>query len=107
MRVSWLASLVFVAFLGLSGTVGATTLSVAQMPSHTHIGSESQYAGQGNPPTYPTGRRRSGNNDPDGYCGTTHAAGSSGAHTHALSGSSGAANSLPPYYALAYIMRIA
>lgn len=31
--------------------------------------------------------------------------GGSQSHTHSLSGSSKEANSLPPYYALAYIMR--
>ena len=36
----------------------------------------------------------------------TDTAGGSQAHTHSLSGSSGSANSLPPYYVLAYIMRL-
>ena len=44
-----------------------------------------------------------GKSSPDRY---TDAAGGSQAHTHSLSGSSGSANSLPPYYALAYIMRL-
>ncbi len=38
------------------------------------------------------------------YCGY---AGGSQPHTHTLSGASGSASSLPPYYALALIMRIA
>lgn len=38
----------------------------------------------------------------------TDTTGSSASHTHTLSGiKSGSASSLPPYYALAYIMRIA
>lgn len=38
----------------------------------------------------------------------TGIAGGSQSHTHSLSGvKSGSASSLPPYYALAYIMRIA
>ena len=37
----------------------------------------------------------------------TGATGGSKSHTHTLSGASGQASSLPPYYALAYIMRVA
>ena len=37
----------------------------------------------------------------------TDSTGDSQPHTHALSGESSSANSLPPYYALALIMRIA
>ena len=81
-----------------SGTVGATTLSVDLMPSHTHgyysfsIVSPHDAA-------------------PGKYVGATPTAtsptGGSGAHTHSLSGASGQASTLPPYYALAYIMRVA
>lgn len=81
----------------VSGTVGSTTLSTAQMPSHSHT-----YLGQG----------RSSNGTPheqDGYersTTNTSATGGSGSHTHPLSGAqSGSASSLPPYYVLAYIMR--
>ena len=38
---------------------------------------------------------------------TTLLAGGSQPHTHSLSGASGEASSLPPYYALSYIMRTA
>ena len=37
----------------------------------------------------------------------TYGTGGSQPHTHTLSGASGASDSLPPYYALALIMRIA
>ena len=42
------------------------------------------------------------------FVGITKSAGSSASHTHSLTGvKSGSASSLPPYYALAYIMRVA
>ncbi|WP_302260088.1 hypothetical protein [Desulfovibrio piger] len=86
----------------ISGTVGETTLSTKQMPSHTHgyrkVTSWSGWHGKndGNDCKPPR----------DGQ--PTDASGGSQAHTHALSGAkSGSASTLPPYYALTYIMRIA
>ena len=86
----------------ISGTVGETTLSTEQMPSHTHgyrkVTSWSGWHGKndGNDCKPPS----------DGQ--PTNATGGSQAHTHALSGAkSGSASTLPPYYALTYIMRIA
>ena len=82
----------------LSGTVGQTTLTVEQLASHTH-----GYL------RFSTERP----NDADAgkYVGATssatNATGGSQPHTHTLSGASGSANSLPPYYALAWIMRTA
>lgn len=83
----------------ISGTVGDTTLSVAQMPSHTHTTPHANvsvgdggYVGGGsagliNWPTGPTG--------------------SSQSHTHSLSGAkSGSASSLPPYYAGHFVIRV-
>ena len=85
---------------GLSGTVGATTLTVEQIASHTHsYTDEHSGAGSGNP-----------GGQSWGYVSDTKVTaptGGSQPHTHTLSGSSGAADSLPPYYALALIMRIA
>lgn len=84
----------------LSGTVGATTLSVEQMPRHTHSYTDAHSsAGSGSP-----------SGQSWGYTAETKVTAPSGgskSHTHTLSGASGSANSLPPYYALAYIMRIA
>ena len=87
----------------LSGTVGDTTLSEAQMPSHTHpaktcvpqdaINGDFLTDGPGN---YLAERGA-----------VTLPTGSSQPHTHALDGTSGDASSLPPYYALALIMRCA
>ena len=79
----------------LSGTVGETTLTVEQMPSHTHTASYGGvYDVQGN------NLRVSRN-----LATNTGATGGSQPHTHTLSGASGETNGLPPYYALAYIMR--
>ena len=84
---------------GVSGTVGETTLSVEQMPSHTH--------------TYRDTHSASGIKAPSGSdwgyvdeLRTTDSTGGSQSHTHDLSGSSGAASSLPPHYALAFVMQV-
>lgn len=81
-----------------SGNVGATTLTVAQMPNHNHsfayggsaiITSSVVGVGSGlNNPNYPTSNTGGG-----------------GSHTHSLSTvSTSNASNLPPYFALAYIM---
>ena len=85
---------------GLSGTVGATTITGEQLAIHHH-------------PTmtfarvnYSNGDRISFDaaGDTLNYCGY---AGGSQPHIHAWTGASGEASSLPPYYALSYIMRTA
>ena len=82
----------------LSGTVGETTLTVEQMASHGHgINIPTEYNGEGT-------RYRQWVNTKSG---NTSATGGSQPHTHTLSGASGEANGLPPYYALSFIMRIA
>ena len=83
----------------MSGTVGETTLSVAQIANHTHvINSDMTYRNAANIASkclnYIVGEQ-------------SEATGGSQPHTHALSGASGEASTLPPYYALALIMRIA
>ncbi len=83
----------------LSGTVGQTTLSVEQMPGHNHSFSAGRASIFG-------GGSQQAIRDGAGTT-TTTAAGGSQPHTHSLSGSSEETNSLPPYYALAYIMRTA
>lgn len=85
----------------LTGTVGETTLSVEQMPSHTHgyrkVTSWNGWNGtnDGNDCKPPK----------DGQ--PTDATGGSQPHTHTLSGASGEAKILPPYYALSFVMRCA
>lgn len=84
----------------MSGTVGETTLTVEQMSIHTHsYTDEHSSAGSGNP-----------SGQSWGYITETKVTAPSGGsqpHTHTLSGASGTADILPPYYALALIMRIA
>lgn len=83
----------------LSGTVGETTLTVEQLANHAHSYSKGAtnraYTGGGAGPLDRLVTDQTG--------GT----GSSQSHTHTLSGPSGEASTLPPYYALAYIMRTA
>ena len=82
----------------LSGTVGDTTLTVEQMPGHNHAIYFLNSTGGGG------GWGVGEVNNKNGQTPTTSTGGSK-SHTHSLSGSSGNASTLPPYYALAYIMR--
>ena len=79
----------------MSGTVGATTLTEAQMPSHTHT------FGIG---TYGSSAEAKGNTSSKQQ---TDATGGSQAHTHTLKGASDKVANIPPYYALSFIMRTA
>ena len=85
---------------GLSGTVGGTTLTVEQMPGHNHTANVGKFhVGGNNRGTYSSG---------DNVVASTSQTGGSQSHTHSLSGAqSDSASNLPPYYALAYIMRCA
>ncbi len=83
----------------MSGTVGGTTLSEAQLANHAHSYSKGA-----------TNRAYTGGSASplDGLItDQTGATGGSQPHTHTLSGASEEASSLPPYYTLAYIMRCA
>ena len=83
----------------ISGTVGAHTLTISQIPSHTHT--YTRYASKG-------GEGRAWQQWYEDSTQNTGSTGGSGAHTHSLTGSkSTSASSFPPYYALAYIMRCA
>ena len=93
----------------VSGTVGAATLTEAQLAAHGHAatlraGYYSNISDVDGPLPFGSGVI--------GYSSKiseeTSNAGSSASHTHSLSGvKSGSASSLPPYYALAFIMRCA
>jgi hypothetical protein len=67
------------------GTSGATTLSSAQMPSHTHNLTApvvwSTYSG-GNPPTLFSGTTSPANSGTPGYWNQPDATGGGGSHTH-------------------------
>ena len=83
----------------VSGTVGATTLSVAQLASHEHPYSRATtgrlYTGGGAGPL------------DKNVTDNTGQTGSSQSHTHSLSGAtSKTASSLPPYYAGHYVIRV-
>ena len=79
----------------ISGTVGETTLTEAQMPSHSHrMGT---YVGAAGTNAYAA---------TSGSLASTQSTGGSQPHTHALTGASGDASSLPPYYAGHYVIRV-
>lgn len=82
----------------LSGTVGKTTLAVGQIASHKHTLSDRAATGGGAGGYFYM-------RDGAGYYPTTQNAGGSQPHTHNLTGTSENASSLPPYYALALVMR--
>lgn len=99
MGCAWLVSLVLWACMGVSGTVGAVTLAEAHLAYHTHA----TWAGQG---TH-NGTGVGASNGMTFVCAGIGYAGGNAAHGHSLTVTSGAAASLPPYYTLAYIMRVA
>ena len=90
-------------------TIGATTLTTAQMPAHDHapaINFSSGAAGNGG---FMIGLKSGTTN----AYGTTLETGGSGSHTHTATGIAhthtvtvAAGDNLPPYYALAYIMKL-
>ena len=79
----------------MSGTVGATTLTEAQMPSHTHTFGIGIYGSSAEAKGNTSSKQR------------TDATGGSQAHTHTLEGASDEVPNIPPYYALSFIMRTA
>ena len=85
----------------LSGTVGATTLTTAQMPRHAHQQSFSNGWGEG-----ADGSIRMHVSSGPGST-STQPAGQGQSHSHSLATDTDAASNMPPYYALALIMRIA
>lgn len=62
----------------LSGNTGSHTLTVAEMPAHTHPQSSSTFIQGGSP--------GSGTSNGAGYGGTTQSTGDGGGHTHTLTG---------------------
>lgn len=79
----------------LSGTTGQTTLTIDQIPSHTHkVGC--YLSG-----TFGEGIYKEGTTNAAGNTVPTKATGGGQSHSHSLSGST-----VPPYYALCYIMKL-
>ncbi|WP_298032258.1 hypothetical protein [uncultured Desulfovibrio sp.] len=92
----------------LSGTVGATTTSLTQTAAHGHPATITAGAWDGfnGMTTVPFGSGVDGRATLPASPSVANT-GSSQSHTHSLTATTGTASSLPPYYALAYIMRIA
>ena len=83
---------------GLAGTVGETTLSVAQIASHQH--SYTRYSSKGG----------EGRSYEQWYADSTQSTGATGgsqAHTHPLTGSIEPTENLPPFYSFPVVMRCA
>lgn len=76
-------------------TVGATTLSTAQMPAHTHAADTAVFN------TGAVSHALTNTHTTDN--GTTSSTGGGGSHTHTASATIA---TLPPYYALAYIQKL-
>lgn len=81
----------------MEGTVGDCTLTIPQMPRHTH--SYTHYATKG-------GEGRSYEQWYADSTQNTGATGGSQPHTHPIKGTVSVERSLPPYYALAAVMYI-
>lgn len=107
----------------LSGTSNATTLTVSQMPAHTHTVNDPGHShivgGYAFFATGSTFESRAPGRPGDNWVNPPYAnstlnttnisvasAGSNGGHTHGFSTTTATTNNLPPYYALAYIMKI-
>jgi microcystin-dependent protein len=92
-------------YLKVSGTVTVDnhTLTVDQIPSHTHVQDDRTALVSPNqaPSSDPTSGSPSGTRG-----GTTKATGGGQGHNHTASLSTGADSNLPPYYALAYIIKL-
>ena len=83
---------------GLAGTVGETTLSIEQIPTHGHgINVPTEYNGEGT-------RYRQWVNTKAGSTSTT---GGSQPHDHPLEGSTDQADSLPPFLSFEMVVRVA
>lgn len=83
-----------------TATIEATTLTVAQMPSHTHnVGFLYATNVDGNGTNF---SKASGG----AINGTLSAASTGGGGSHTHTGTAAASSSLPPYFSLAYIMKL-
>jgi microcystin-dependent protein len=103
--------------VGNTGGSNTVTLTTSQIPSHRHTASISQAGdhshGMGTKwlMTGSGSEINPGTNGPD-YFATTHerTTGQAGAHSHSITisstGGGGAHENRPPYYALAYIMKL-
>lgn len=87
----------------LSGNVGATTLTISTIPSHTHA----IYAESGGSTTYGNCFRTEYRNNVNMRSfSILTSTGSSGSHTHSLSTISHTHTLTPPYYTLVYCVKL-
>ncbi len=88
----------------ISGTTGETTLTIAQIPSHSHLlvadKGDGLSGGNYTPTMHGTAQNFTGFVRGEIY---TAGAGGGGSHSHSLSGS---VQTLPPFYALCFIMKL-
>jgi len=94
----------------VSGTVGGTALSIAQMPSHNHANGNYKYLSRVNECGNTVHEVDATCNEPDLISvGSIQLQGSGQTHTHGLSlqhsASASSTSQLPPYYTLCYIMK--
>ena len=83
-----------------TGATGSTILTIAQMPAHTHsVTFTNNIGANGTLQNAISGASSLATSSTGGSEGHTHTISSDGGHTHTVS-------TLPPYYALAFIMRI-
>ena len=105
-------------------STGVTVLSVSQMPAHNHVVNDPGHLhiinparttdDTGGPGNYLVNNTDRGYNFgiyndailPSGTGISIASAGSNGGHSHTISANTTTVNNLPPYYALAYIMKI-
>jgi microcystin-dependent protein len=90
------------------GTTGSTTLTVDQIPSHTHslsaaAGAGGNYASGGSGYGYPTSGTTGATGGGQGH---THTVSSDGSHAHNVVAATDHTHSItPPYYVLAFIIK--
>ena len=115
MASSWIIAL-YASLAGVSGTVGATTLTEKQLAAHGHDMNGNDYSTFTDDSVWRYYANFTAGSTPKGESAPKYPftmidispSGASATHSHSLSGvKSGSASSLPPYYALAFIMRIA